>query len=257
MVAIPRAYKQAWQLLRGPLAAWFVPGALLTLLISAGGWWGISLAAEEMSDVLLAKWGGGDEGSWVHWITKWMLWVALLVVKVKLTKYIVLVVMGPLFAAVSEATERHFVGSKSAVSWGRWIKDAIRGLRSALVLAVVEWTATLACWGFGLTFPVLTPILLPLSWLIGAWAYGAASMDYVWEREGFGARKGLVSSLRAFGTALGIGVPFSLWMSVPLLAWTVGPMMGGMSAASAAWIALRQHGSSDGSGSIPVEISPQ
>ena len=51
-------------------------------------------------------------------------------------------------------------------------------------------------------------------------------MDYVWEREGKGAWAGLAASLRRFGLALNVGIPFALWMSVPVLAWTVGPIDG-------------------------------
>ena len=63
-------------------------------------------------------------------------------------------------------------------------------------------------------------------------------MDYVWEREGKGAWEGLAASLRQSMVALNVGIPFSLWMSIPLLAWTVGPLMGGMGAAATACVAL-------------------
>jgi len=46
------------------------------------------------------------------------------------------------------------------------------------------------------------------------------------------------------GIALGVGIPFSLWMALPLLAWTVGPMMGGLGATVTAVQALRGHASS-------------
>ena len=68
-------------------------------------------------------------------------------------------------------------------------------------------------------------------------------MDYVWERNGMGARTGLRASLARPWMALGLGVPFALWMSVPVLAWTVGPMMGGMLASASAAVAL--NGASD------------
>ena len=110
--------------------------------------------------------------------------VVLLVVKIKLTKYIVLVVMGPLLAAVSEAVETQITGASVSFSWGRWTKDAVRGLRSAALLATFEWSLTLMLWAVGLAVPVLSPFTLSLAWTLGAWAYGASVMDYVWEREG-------------------------------------------------------------------------
>ena len=147
--------------------------------------------------------------------------------------------MGPLFAAVSEAAESQITGQSVSFSWSRWVKDAVRGVRSAAVLATFEWTLTLALWVAGLAIPVLSPVTLPLAWLVGAWAYGASAMDYVWEREGKGARSGWLASLQRPAVALGVGVPFALWMAIPVLAWTVGPMMGGMGAAAAASVLLK------------------
>jgi uncharacterized protein involved in cysteine biosynthesis len=237
--ALTQANRKAWQLLKGPLAGWFVPAAALTLALAALGWYGISAAAEHLSRWLLSQGEWSADEAWLQTLTEWMLWLALLVVKLKLTKYIVLVVMGPLFAAVSEAAEAQITGQTVAFSWSRWIKDAVRGMRSALALATFEWTLTLGLWVAGLTIPVLSPVTLPLAWLVGAWAYGASAMDYVWEREGKGARSGLVASLKRPAVAFGVGIPFALWMAIPVLAWTVGPMMGGMGAAATASVLLK------------------
>ena len=237
--SLSQAHRRAWRLLKGPLAGWFVPAAALTLALAALGWYGISVAAEHLSAWLLSQGSWSADEAWLQTLTEWMLWLALLVVKLKLTKYIVLVVMGPLFAAVSEATEAQITGQALVFSWSRWIKDAVRGLRSAMVLATFEWTLTLLLWAVGLFFPVLSPVTLPLAWLGGAWAYGASAMDYVWEREGKGARSGLVASLKRPTVAFGVGVPFAFWMAIPVLAWTVGPMMGGMGAAATASVLLK------------------
>lgn len=234
-----QAHRRAWQLLKGPLAGWFVPAAALTLILAALGWYGISALAQHLSTWLTSQWSWSSDEAWLQTLTEWMLWLVLLVVKLKLTKYIVLVVMGPLFAAVSEAAESQITGQSVSLSWSRWVKDAVRGVRSAAVLATFEWTLTLALWVAGLAIPVLSPVTLPLAWLVGAWAYGASAMDYVWEREGKGARSGWLASLQRPAVALGVGVPFALWMAIPVLAWTVGPMMGGMGAAAAASVLLK------------------
>lgn len=239
-VSLSQAHRQAWKLLKGPLAGWFVPAAALTLALAALGWYGISALADYLSSWLTSQWSWSANEGWLQLLTEWTLWLALLVVKLKLTKYLVLVVMGPLFAAVSEAAESQITGQHVAFSWSRWIKDAVRGMRSALVLATFEWSLTLGLWIAGLAVPVLSPVTLPLAWLVGAWAYGASSMDYVWEREGKGARAGLAASLRRPSVALGVGIPFALWMAIPVLAWTVGPMMGGMGAAATASVVLKR-----------------
>ena len=231
-------HRQAWSLMRGPLKWWFLPAAAVTLALSGLGWWGISALAQSVSEVILGWIAPSQEVGWLHVALEWLLWFVLLAVKLKLTKYIVLVVMGPLFAAVSEAVEAQIHGHTVPFSLRRWIRDTLRGMRSAVWLALFEWTTVALLWLVGLLVPVLSPFTLTLAWLVGAWAYGASVMDYVWERQGKGALSGWRSSLRRMDVALACGVPFSLWMSIPVLAWTVGPLMGGMGATAAASVAL-------------------
>ena len=215
-----------------------MPGSVVTLALAVLGWWGIASVSADVSAWILERLALDSSGTWAKTLLEWLIWALLLVVKLKLTKYIVLVVMGPLFAAVSEAAETQITGRVFVFSWSRWVKDAIRGMRSAILLAVFEWSLTAVLWLIGLLVPLLSPVVLPLAWLLGAWAYGASAMDYVWEREGKGAWEGLAASLRQSMVALNVGIPFSLWMSIPLLAWTVGPLMGGMGAAATACVAL-------------------
>ena len=218
---------------------WFLPSMALTVGLAFLGWWGIACLAEMATEALLSNWEVTSSEAWLHVLTEWLIWAFLLVLKIKFTKYIVLIVMGPLFGALSQAVESEVTGAHVQFSWAQLIRDGIRGLRSALLLATFEFGLAFVLWAAGLTIPALSPVVLPASWLLGAWAYGAASMDYVWERDGKGAREGLRASLKRPGLALGIGIPFALWMAFPVLAWTVGPMMGGMGAAAAASVALK------------------
>ena len=234
-----RDHQTAWAYLRGPLAWWFVPGAALTLMISALGWWGIDAISSQLADGIVSTWLGDDEGKWIQALLEWMIWLVLFAVKLKITKYIVLVVMGPLFGALSEAMEAQITGQTAPFSIKKWISDAGRGLRSAIWLALFEWTAVLVLWVAGCIVPAIAPFTLFLAWLVGVWAYGASVMDYVWEREGLGAWSAWQASLRHAKLAFGVGLPFSLWMSVPLLAWTIGPLMGGMGAVAASVVALK------------------
>ena len=233
-------HARGWELLMGPLRRWWVPSMALTACVALAGWWGIGAASEGLSNWLMVSWGGN---AFAQKTLEWVIWAMLLVIKVKVTKYVVLVFMGPLFAEVSASAGAALGEPTKAFSWRQWLHEVVRGARAALLMAVLELTILVACWVLGLLVPVLSPVTLPLAWLVGAWVYGASAMDYVWERNGMGARAGLRASLARPWMALGLGVPFALWMSVPVLAWTVGPMMGGMLASASAAVAL--NGASD------------
>ena len=100
----------------------------------------------------------------------------------------------------------------------------------------------MGCWLATLALPVMAPVWVVFTWAFGVWVYGASMLDYVWEREALGGRDGLRKSLRAWKTALGVGLPFWAWMSLPVLAWTIGPVFGGLTGAISAVLMTRRPG---------------
>ena len=238
-----RAHCQAWAWLRGPLRMWFLPATGVAVALSALGWWGISLVASDVANRVVDALGMERGEGWIQSLTQGAVSLVLLVVKLKLTKHLVLVCMGPILAMVSEAAEVRLTGRQLPFSWRRAWKDAWRGLRSALLLAAFEWGVLLGCWLATLALPVMAPVWVMLTWAFGVWVYGASMLDYVWEREALGGRDGLRKSLRTWKTALGVGLPFRAWMSLPVLAWTVGPVFGGLTGAISAVLMTRRPGS--------------
>ena len=93
---------------------------------------------------------------------------------------------GPLVCRVERSGGSPNPWTHRTVLLRQWIRDIFRGVRSAVWLALFEWTTVALLWAMGLLVPVLSPFTLTLAWLVGAWAYGASVMDYVWERQGKG-----------------------------------------------------------------------
>ncbi len=59
---------------------------------------------------------------------------------------------------------------------------------------------------------------------MGAFFYGAASMDYVWEREGAGAVESIRMAFKSRCLAVGLGIVFSVLMAIPILNFTLAPI---------------------------------
>lgn len=198
----------------------------------------------------VATWGGDGQG-WIaagveHTLDA-IVFVLSLWVQLKLTKFIVLIALSPLFAILAEWVARRMHHGREIAGGSRgWWWSLWRGLRSALLLVGLEMVVGVIMGGVFLLVPLLLPVIGLITWwlfpllsgAVSTWFYGAALLDYAWEQQGLNARESLRMSWRHLGTALALGLPFLLAMSVPLVGWLTGPLLGGLIGIVAALLAI-------------------
>lgn len=256
-----RAYFKSFRVLREMgLRKSYLLALALTVAFIMIGTWAIGLAVDQLTAVY-RDWAGSsavfpaEAEAWAKakwWISRagesvmqFLAFLGFLWLKVKLTKYLVIAFMGPLMAWVSERVEDGFVGRSRGTSTAQVLREFIRGLRSALLLCGTEFCVgavlfvmtLLVSMASGPISLALSPLLLGVSFTLGAWFYGASVFDFVWERQGKGARAGFVASWHSFGKVLGVGIPFQLWMSIPVISWFAAPVIAPVTCAAAAVIA--------------------
>lgn len=238
--------------------AYAIAAVFTAAFVLAGAWaigWAVDAVSAAYRDAVggTAGWPEGA-GTWQQ--AKWLaaqagefalqavVFVALFWLKIKLTKYLVLAFLGPVMAWASERAEAGLSGAERPVAFRLMLREFVRGLRSAVLLLIVELglgvvlfaaSAVLAVFA-GPVAVVLAPAFAVLSFLMGAWFYGASVFDFIWERRGLGARKGLRASWAVRGRVLGVGLPFQLWMVVPVLSWFIAPIIAPVTCAVAAVI---------------------
>jgi len=264
-----RAYMSSFGTLRrARLRYLYGVSALFTLLFTLIGAWAIQWAMDaigawydetwppENTEELIglqAFWTAIQAGGRV--LVRAIVFVALWWLKMKLLKYIVIVFLGPVMAWASEQVEAHLTGDERPFDWRTWWREFIRGLRSAMLLFVWEMSltalllmltaaVTLFTGGLGV---LLSPLLTIVAFLLGAWFYGASVLDFVWERRGMGARMGLRQTATNHGLAIGLGLPFAIWMVIPFVGWILAPIIAPVTSAAAAVIAIAQSKGSTGS----------
>ena len=128
-----QAHRQAWAWLRGPLRMWFLPATGVAVALSALGWWGISWVASDVANRVVDALGVERGEGWIQSLTQGAVSLVLLVVKLKLTKHLVLVCMGPILAMVSEAAEVRLTGRELPFSWRRAWKGRLARAAFSLV----------------------------------------------------------------------------------------------------------------------------
>jgi CysZ protein len=169
---------------------------------------------------------GADTLSSVIWFLIWIvLKILFFFLYAYLGGYIVLILMSPILAWVSERTEKLATGRDYPFSLKRFITDVIRGVFIGVRSFVLEVIITLAIViiGFIPILGFLSPILL---FAVSAYFYGFSFIDYSSERKGLKMKESMSYVSRRKGLAVGTAMPFSALLLIPY----IGQMLAGFTA---------------------------
>jgi len=264
---IRTSFKALPFMIKNKMLIWFLPAFFLTIALSYGAFVLIDMAVDSANSLYTKRFGehsldyDGEVEFGMDWLVKlfWtigsymlsiVIWVGLFWLKIKLLKYFVLAFLGPVMSVISDVTEEKLTGVKRPFSLKKFIRDVFRGIRTALLYLFIELFLALllliVALVVGWVFPVLLPFIAPLevivAFIIGAFFYGAAALDYVWEREDVGAFGSLGMAFKSRRLAVGIGVPFAIWMAIPIVNFTLAPIFAPALATVAAVLALKGDG---------------
>lgn len=144
-------------------------------------------------------------------------------------KYLVLILMSPVMALLSEKTEQIISGKTYPFNFIKFIKDIMRGIKIASRNLIVELLIVLALWIY--SFIPLIGLLGPIFiFLIQSYFYGFSMIDYYNERKRLNVRQS-ISFIRSHkGFAIANGAIFYLLFLIPFLGWLIAPTIGVVSA---------------------------
>ena len=162
-------------------------------------------------------------------IVKIFLWYAIS----RYMKYFVLIILSPLFAYLSEKTERIITGKSYSFNVFQFIKDVVRGIGITVRNMLIE-TMLMAVGGILSFFmPFLSPFIILALFLINCYFMGFNFFDYVVERKRMSISKSIQYMRLNKYTLLGFGFAYNLVVFIPMLDWMLAPI----SAATGAVIA--------------------
>ena len=182
-------------------------------------------------------WGASQ----LDWMLEWGVALLVLWLKVKLTKYLLLTLMAPVMSALAGAVRKREVGSAPPFNAGQLLRDLLRGVRTSSVLLLAELGLSFALALSGLLLTVfaaplailLSPALLA-GWMVGAYFYGAAVFDAVYEQDGLDWRTSIRRGWSDRARLLGIGAVFSALLAVPFVGVFLAAFLGPMPCTTAA-----------------------
>lgn len=163
-------------------------------------------------------------------IFKFSLGIGVFFISMVVMKYILLAVMSPWFAYISEKTERVVSDKDYPFSWKQLMIDAWRGVLISFRNFFYEISINLICFVFGIFVPLLAPVLFFTNLYAGSYFYGFSMMDYVCERNKMGVKQSVQHIRKNKGVALGIGLGMWLLNYIPVFGLTYASVNGAVAA---------------------------
>lgn len=177
-----------------------------------------------------------DEDSWLqiltgvlHFFLSIALRIVFFLVYSTLIKYIVLIVMSPVMAILSEKTETILTGKQYPFNFSQLMRDILRGsliaLRNMFFQLGILLLSLLVLW-----IPVVGWICPIFLWLISWYFYGFSMIDYVSERRKMKVSESIRYIRSNKGLAIGNGFAFAVLFMIPIagviLASVLAPVAG-------------------------------
>jgi len=209
---------------------------LFNILLFWGGNELTALAIKNLQAYLLGLVQMDNDGGWfastVNGVVTGFVWVVMKILFFSLFTYfggyIILIFMSPIFAILSEKTEKILTGKEFPFNGEQWMRDLVRGILLVFRNMGIELAIILCV--FLLSFiPVLGWIFAIFSTVIlvfvSAYFYGFSYMDYTLERKKLSISESVKFVRKHKGIAIANGLIFSLTMILPFCGTFIAPFV--------------------------------
>ena len=149
------------------------------------------------------------------------------------TKYVMLALLSPALALISERTEEILYGRNYPFRLGRFIKDVGRGIFISLRNMFMESSLLLLIWVASLFVPVMLPVTAVLSVFITSYYYGYSMIDYMHERMEIPIQEGSARIRQKKGIAAALGIGIALSVQIPVIGFILAGCASLMAAVAA------------------------
>jgi len=138
-------------------------------------------------------------------------------------KYILLIVLSPYLAWISEKTEHIITGTAYDFEWKQFWKDVWRGVLMNFRNMIREIPITIFLFGVGFIpgVGIAAPFLI---FIVSAYFVGFGMIDYFHERRRLGIKESATIIKKQKGLAFSLGAGFNLIMFVPMLGTMIAPL---------------------------------
>lgn len=222
--SIPMLFEKGlWPYLLYPVLVWG--------LVWLGSIWLFAQLAERIAAWINAELDVNsipDSGSWLSFakpfltgyfsmILGWVLKLLFWMVSGTLIKYLLLILLSPLFSLLSESIEEKLTEHKYPFNGAQLLKDIVRGIGVSLRNLFLEYLFIAVCFVLTLFVPPLVIVTGPFLLLVSWYYIGFTMLDYNFERHRMSISQSTAFVRQHKGTAIGIGMVYAFFMMLPFL----------------------------------------
>lgn len=221
--------KGLWPYLFYPLILWF--------LMWVGSIWLFAGIATQMAEYLNEQLSFNDipdSGSWLSFakpfltgyfsfIVAWILKLIFWFISSTFSKYVLLILLSPLFALLSESAEEKINGRQYPFNLKQLIKDIFRGIGISVRNMLLEYFFIATCFIITVLFPPLAFLTAPFLMFVSWYYIGFTMLDYNFERHKMSISQSVKFTRKNIGLACGIGIVYAFFMLLPAF---IGMMFG-------------------------------
>jgi CysZ protein len=202
---------------RNKLAWTFLVPIALNILLFIGGQALISDFKDYLEELLFTYIDIKQSGFWggaLSWVLTIFINILFILVFVYISGFIVLIILSPLLAYLSEKTEKILTKRTYDTSVSQLIQDVFRGIAIALRNLFIEILFIVAMFFVGF-IPVIGLLGALVLFLVSAYFYGFSFIDYTNERKRLTVRESVGVVRRYRWLAISNGGVFALFLMVP------------------------------------------
>ena len=160
--------------------------------------------------------------SLLHVVLNLFVYYLVFMIYLSTYKYIVLMIMPPLLAVLSEKTERLMTGRKYKFQFKQFIRDIVRGLLIVLRNLLIELGFVIILFILGFV-PLLGLVCPVIMFLVSMYYYGFSMMDYSNERARLSVSQSVTFVRKHKGFAIANGFIFYVLLMIPLVGLLIAP----------------------------------
>jgi len=177
-------------------------------------------------------WGSEFLSQTVHFILWIILKILVFLILAFLGGHVVLILMSPILAVVSEKTEKILEGTDYPFSFNQLLIDTFRGIQISIRNFIFEMFFIVLL--FGLSFvPLLGLVSSPILLLVSAYYYGFSFIDYNLERKKYKLSESVHYMKKNRGIVIGNGILFAMVLTIPLIGIALSSFVAIISAVAA------------------------